>query len=668
MSEPYPHRFWLCWVNPGDRFFVQDYAQATEIVLEWTYDWKEGDFATLQIVIKNPEVPLLAPGRKRWAWFSFDDGPGTEATAIFFGQVVAVPGSIDGNIITYHMIARPYNANELKTQVADGLRELPYWDKIFIDKQRWTDDDLVLETRAAVWYWDPVTHACSISHFLVGEAGVIEYLASEHDYEECNVTLGAPPVHTAEATAEINWTQQGIGVLDLTDYVTANWPNEDASYAPSITSFTMNENSWFRPGGSLKDGWEVTFAEAIPRYDLTIKSRSGGQNYIIIWPPEQITVNSQFSEQYSDTPPGSINLGQFMTQHDYTSSIDTTDGEVSSVSSNVGWSTMLVPLYHTKVKLQAGWEASRPFVENVKIVLKADMQPVITMPDESQVFKLDDLRTHNLSEELDPENYEGPPIGDSRRRSYITQDRGLDSLRYIVLRLRNAIISNSRAARVQMRPYDLNKWATVSLRHNILTHASKIPSGQALGKVVQKSASYSDGVLALSINLECCLGRGGTVSETAGTPEWADEDYVAQSEDYQQYIGRTLFVADEADVTFEVPLYDPQDDGLDLIAGFDVLRAIDQPLVIENGPAVQRAHVEHLQTIFRHVPRPVDGAPLEFNQELMDAITEHIEQKLNDEVPTRLTFALKSMKNTFNTDYVINTSVLKLPKGLDLES
>lgn len=667
MTEPYPHRFWLCWVDPGDRFFVQDYAQASEIVLEWEFDWKEGDFATLQITIKNPETPLLAPGRKRWAWFSFDQGPSTSATAIFFGQVVAVPGNIDGNIITYYMIARPYNATELKRQTADTLRELPWWDKIFIDKQRWTDDDLVLETRAAAWYWNPVTHGCSTSHYLVGEEGVIEFTAGEHDYEECNVTLGPPPIHTAEATAELNWTQQGTGVLDLTDYVTANWPNESASYSPYITSFTMNEDSWFKPGASLKDGWQVTFAEALPRYDLTIKSRTGGQNFVIIWPPEQITVNSQFSEQYSETPPGSIDLGQFMTQHDYTSSIDPSDGEVTSVTSNVGWTTMLVPLYHTKVVLQAGWEASRPFIETVKIVLKADMQPVITMPDESQVFKIQDLRTHNLSEELDPENYEGAPIGDSRRRSYLTQNRGLDSIRYIVLLLRNAIISNSRAARVQIRPYDLNKWATVSLRHNALVHAAKIPSGQALGKVVQKRASYTNSILSMNIFIECCLGRGGTVEEVAGTPEWAEEDYVAQSEDYQQYIGRTLFVSDESDVTVEQPLYDPQDDGLDLIAGFDVLRAIDRSLVVENGPATQRAHIDSLKNTFRHVARPIDGI-LEFNQELMKALSEHIENKLNEEVPTNLTFALKSMKGTFNTDYELATSVLKLPQGMNLES
>jgi len=676
----YPYRFYFCWVNEEDNAFVQDFGVNQEVLLEFSYSEKEGDFPRLEIRIKNPMTALLAPGRKRWAWFSFDTGPATPKQPIFFGQVVAVPDDLDGNTLTYQLLARPRNVNTLKTAVADTLRVLPWWDKAMIDRKRWADDDLVLETRPVSWHYHPTTHAVSTTGFLIGEGGVVEYLASEHVDDRCKVRLGTPPIHTVRQRMEFSWTQQGTGILDLSEYIAENWPNNLVAVGDRvITSFTLNESNWPQSGASLKDGWTAATSEAVPVYDLTTRSRSTAEKLQFIWPPDELTVDVNNSRQYVDViPPGSYSLGQIYTDYNYKVTFDKDPGdaksEITSISISTAWTDLFMPLYHTKITLIAGWEASRPYTESVEFIVTADMQPIITMPDDTQITELDDLKSNNLSEPLDPDNYEGAPIGDSRRRSYVTQDRGRESLQFGALRARNAIIMNSRAVRVTFSPIDLEKMMSTTLRHNALVHNFRIPGdGTALGKVIEKTIEFNGVALINTIVMASCLGRGGTVTEVDGEPEYVDDEYIDKTEDYQQYIGEQLFVSDEADLLYSPPLFDPQDDGLDLISGFDVEFAIDQPLTVTNSPAEQRNTLNaEVEWIAKNVS--IGGAGIGTpsgllgNDQRIDVVSELATTAVNDEAPTSFSFALKTMKGAFQTDYVIETSTLKLPKMIDLES
>jgi hypothetical protein len=571
--------------------------------------------------------------------------------------------------------------------VADTLRELPWWDKIFIDRNSWTDDDLVLETRAANWHTDPVTHEVSITHMLIGEDGVEEFTADELLPEGTDIDVGTQ-IHAVQRKAEMPWTQQGVGSVDLTEYIRSSWPNEDGGYYPAITSFTMNEQSWPKPGASMKDGWVVASATAIPVYDLTVKSHSVSAKARVVWEVsgQQTTVDVSKNDQYVGTrnatdprgtqlPPGTITLPVITTQDETTvqrsgQSDEDFDGEITGGSHSDAHTSLYLPLYHTNVTLTAGYEAQRPFTEIVTMTLVADLQPVITAPDDSQVLIMSTLKSVNLSEILDEDNYEGAPIGVLTSRSYVTQARGELSIQYVALTMRAALIEGSRAATVTIQPISLARMADITLRKNVLAHDPKIPGGQALGKVIEWESSYSDGKIENKIVLGCCLGHGGTVVEVPGEEEYVDDEYVDESEDWQQYIGGSLLVADETDLLYSPPLFAPNDDGLELRTTLLAADVIDEELSVENYPAIQRFVVEDMAefeygTAFS--PFIVTGGDFSGAQASIDRITRNVEEQVN-EFPTIMRFSLKSMKASFRTEHVVELSQLKMPKMIDLES
>src|SRR5271155_5919588 len=103
--------FYFHWV-PGiptgvpawDPSFAVEDEQIFSIVIEHT----EGNFASLTIVLVNPEIGLLAAGRNLWAWLAWDSSPAQDGSAIepvFYGRLVGIPADIDGQTVSLEFIA-----------------------------------------------------------------------------------------------------------------------------------------------------------------------------------------------------------------------------------------------------------------------------------------------------------------------------------------------------------------------------------------------------------------------------------------------------------------------------------------------------------------------------------------------------------------------------------
>jgi hypothetical protein len=204
----------------------------------------------------------------------------------------------------------------------------------------------------------------------------------------------------------------------------------------------------------------------------------------------------------------------------------------------------------------------------------------------------------------------------------------------------------------------LSRMPEITLRKNASLTEPRI--GVALGKIVHYSIALdgSDGRIKCEVRIGCTIGRGGMVTETAGTPTYCSIDYVGN--DYQQFNGRTIAVNAFGDtsVGYAPPVAAPNDDGINfpLSAGSAI-----ESMHVEYGPEEQESH---LQNVFG-----VDGAvqinPIDPPQ-VIAARSGYLQQYLKV-AETRAIFKLRPMSGSFSTNYVIQMTDLKIPTGYNLE-
>ena len=170
--------FYFAWVGASETTFDPSvHNREDEDVFGFNVEHSEGDFAGLEIEIRNPRVGLLAPARKVHAFLSYDTG--TEIKPLFRGRLVGIPDNINQEIVRLQFTARPDDYAAQKAALAGTLKVLPYYDPVFISKDKWDDPDAVLEARSELWHIDRVNGELTTSDLLVGEDGNEDFLDSE---------------------------------------------------------------------------------------------------------------------------------------------------------------------------------------------------------------------------------------------------------------------------------------------------------------------------------------------------------------------------------------------------------------------------------------------------------------------------------------------------------
>jgi hypothetical protein len=655
-------QFFFALVDPTDATFTQTFARNDWTVLSFRHEHKEGEFAKLSLEIKNPGAGLLSG--KVWLWFSYQlVGAGT-ATPLFFGRIVGIPSSILQEAVTVELTGKPADFNDQKTALADTLRVLPWYDEIFIDKARREDPDVVLEAYSRRWHIDPVTHTVTASDIIEGEDGQETFDADEMLYDGFDLSIGADiPLRSVKIDAELNWTQLGQGSLDMSAYIQSNWPNETPG--GYITSFTLREGSWPSPGSSIGDNWTVGEGQLRPVYDLTVRNQASGGRTIAIWPDVDsvdISVNESH-DRLIKVPPDSIFLNPiFLTDTSQVTYGDDGDGgqTITSWTISQTWTSSLLALGYFIPGLTVNYQAERPHTERVTFTMGADVQAIVTMAGEDEALLIDDIRSVNLSEPISDETGAEIPIEDPRRRSYICTARGQQSLTHLLLLARAHLLRRARAVEVTFEP-TLDRLGDISLRKNAVINDSRIPGGQAEGKIVawRFALDGDSGEPELLVTIGCAVGNGGTVVAVPGTGDWVEADYVEVG--YQEAVGTISAFND--DVGFEVPLFNPNDDGIDFISGVTAEDAIEQALVVVNPPATQRAAL--LAAIAGWGTPGLIGGNAEQRQALLDSRTEAMNAALQAN-ETVATFKLRSMRKEFESPYPINVEDLVVPQQIDL--
>src|SRR5688572_1486187 len=120
--------FYFAWVDKTDTTFLPEYQREDEPIYAFSLQQTEGDFASLEIDMRNPRVGLLTSSRKQWAWFAWRNPDDNIVYPLFFGRIVAVPQQMQDNIIRLTLVARPADYEDQLITLAETLRVAPYYD------------------------------------------------------------------------------------------------------------------------------------------------------------------------------------------------------------------------------------------------------------------------------------------------------------------------------------------------------------------------------------------------------------------------------------------------------------------------------------------------------------------------------------------------------------
>jgi hypothetical protein len=616
---------YFAWIDPGETTFGSEHLRWDEDVFSFTLAQDEGNPASLTLVVRRPRnssgnpIGLLGPGRKIWAWFALDCGPDLIR---FRGRLVGVPTTIFEELVTLEFVARPIDLVTQKNALADSLRVLPYYDEAVIDPTRRTDPEVVLEGYSAIWHYDRETHVLTISDEITGEDGLVEFDGASEDgkvlYDGLGLTLTSGPLTRVDISAEFAWTQLAQGTVELTKALLSQWPGAGPNY---IRSFYINKDSWPKTGASLGDGWIAAEATAFaPSYTpITV---TGGSTATVKFPddgwsgPTSMTTTVSQTRTSVNTPPGSFDLpGELPVTKTSASFQDTGGGgtALTSYSYSYSQSTTVQVMQHTTVSLLAGYAAKRQCTEVVTFSLIADVQHVLTDPDDGEALLINDIKSVNLSEPISDGSV---PIGDVRRRSYITTDRGNQSLEHLIALGRAHLLQRSRVVEIAIKP-KLSRLPEITLRKNAFLVEPRI--GEALGKIIGYSVGLngSDGRVDCQLRIGCAIGRGGSAVADGGDPTYCTVDYTGA--DYQHFTGRTVLF--DTSVGYQPPNADPNDDGLNFLSPLKPDDVIEIPLTVTHAPDGERA-----------------------------------------------TFKLKSVTGEFSSDYGLQVTDLKIPTGYNLEA
>lgn len=636
------YQFFLAYVDPGVAFDPVAHARKDEEIISFSKEQVEGEFATLSLEARNTIKTLggfLGLGRKQWAWFSVSVNGG-EPLPRFYGRLVAIPSSITKEVITLDFLARPIDFAVQKRDLAATMRQLPFWDPVFVADDKLLDDDVVLEARTQVWHIDPVTHIVTASDLLSGEDGTLDFQESEVPYDSVDVSLDQPPIRAVRVTADIPYHQTGSGTL----------PAFKDMEVQTLAGRGLIDG-WPKAGANLGGGWSV--AEKAGTFlnlsaDVVTQALSPLTSLV---DADIQSIAVQNAQSHGVIPFPDVFDRVIMTAFSWGVSHSDTDdsGEISQTFTGVlKWDVFC--------SLALQYEADRERRDVITFELVADSQPIVTMPDDEEVLELK-ISGRDVSGRLDPlDLYSEVPIGPGTHRSYVKHARGHSSIEYLIMLARAHVAFRSRAVKIK---YECNfeRAMGLSLRKNATVHDHRLPGGVASGKIIAYAERSNGGRISGEVTIACSIGFGGTVEEVAGDPTYIVDDYI--DPDMYEHEG-AVHVLPSSDIGYTVINVEPNDDGIEFPLSsvpYTVPPHIVKNFAIEFTPAIPQ---------IQNSTKLDDCDQLVSASYAMTLDTGPISQWLSGASAT-IDFSLKPLDGgPFETFYPIIVTPLRLPKQIDL--
>lgn len=571
--------------------FDSSYEREDEEIVSFKVEQQEGDCATLSIDIRNPKIGLLAPGRPLWAWLSYDSGSGG-IVPLFFGRLVGVPTNILAEVVTLQFTAKPLDFNTQKFDLAQTLMVLPWYDPIFIDPklrpridssgQQAGDPDVVLEAYSALWHVDRLTLQMTTSDILLGEDGLEVFSDAEVPYDSVSIELGQAPLTSVHVSESVDWSQAATGQIDFGyryfqcptgGSIVSSWPKTGAQLAGGWSVVEGYANDTLNIGGQQTFNKHYSFENRAKSHEVgDVMSVNlsytefpvGGQLFVSnvfktsgSVPAAGIVSYSGGIDTVSTDEFGNTNYSATSgTAFDPYGSIDSQtnwgdDSAKVAIPMHVSYNQVLIPNWLVNTKLVLGYNAGGKRNETADFTLIADLQSIVTLPDPTDVVETLELNGTDVGLPIDG----SIPIVDGTRNAYFPTDRGQLSLEYGILRARAHMLMRARAVNLSWNvPFE--RAIQLTCRKNAQLTDNRIPGGVAQGKIIAYSFGVDGdaGMMIGNVTIGCAIGHAGTVTESAGDPDYVTAGYVQTG--YQTYSGAVWATA-AGDVGYSIPVMGP---------------------------------------------------------------------------------------------------------------
>jgi hypothetical protein len=552
-----PGPYYFCYIDAPEDFDPDVHNVEDEAIILATVKQDEGSFASLEIDVINPREGLLAPGRKPWCWFSWDNG--SEIVALFTGRLVAIAVQMDGETVRLQFIAKPADYETLKSDLADAMKVLPFWDPVWIATDL-SDADAVLKTYGALWHIDRTTLELGISDELVPEDGTITLTAEDVIYSSVGQTYSQKPKLKGKFQGTLTYSQTGKGTVDLTERIVSLFGADKSIYKNKgsgvISTLTGDglKSDWPTGGTSLDGGWTVNVDTSIEEASTT--------NF----PPYTYDVPYQGLSPSWDSSTESTQFAWLDSLTDY---------------------TVKFPVAALKQATKFDWAADRKRTEILEFEMLADIQPLESDTSDTESTATLTISASDTVTEPDPDTGV-MPIVDKRRKAYLPTARGAISVWYPLLLMRAELRRGARCIEHKLR----TPWAigiTATLRKSILFPDGRLPGGAVSGKITSYSftASATEGFYC-EFTLGSAIGYGGTVSAASGTGTYAEDGYMEDG--YQVATGAQESVPGlETELVYQsltdAVAFPIDDDGVDLLT-MDEITAVET-LTLTGGLGTQ---------------------------------------------------------------------------------
>lgn len=518
-------RFFFAWVNATDTTFSGAFEREDEQVFGFSLQHAEGNFASLDIDIKNPHIGLLATGRKQWLWLSCLPDGATDAVPLFFGRLVGVPSALVDTVVRLAFIAKPQDYTAQVAALADTMRVPPFYDPIWLTGADLTNPDLVLEGYSKLWHIDRVTGHVTASDILTGEDGLLVFGEGDAFSDSVSASFSQSPATKVTVDATVRWAQKGTGSIDITPYLlkafadgtppgvtTVSGATRTTAGMISIVAGDAMVAAWPKEGANIGGSWSVGVSSAKvvgqPPLDPILVGPLAAYTAVQLWndfPGNKVALQMLFERS-----PGFV--------------VDVQDETLAWANPQYGGATLhgavnilWVPVWRIAAHMEVKYTAIRDRTEQVTFDVVADIQPLFSDPAGSDVALLT----------LGPADVDGY-IEDVRRPRYFSGARGAESFQNLLARARATLLMRARAVDVQFS-FPFNKGLDLSCRKSAVLFDHRLPGGNAEGKIksYSLSADGDSGVLLATAVIACSIGRNGTVEAVRGTPTYVADGYVA---------------------------------------------------------------------------------------------------------------------------------------------
>jgi hypothetical protein len=370
--------FYFAWVDEDQTTFDPSTMNVVdEAIFDMDLDHEEGQCPTLTLTIKNPRVGLLSPGRKVWAWLSYQKG--LTIKPLFFGVLVGVPSDMFAELITIKLIARSPHYFELKQAAAETLKVPGMYDPIFLEETKRDDPDAILEGWSSLYHVDRTSLAVTASDILTGEDGTVVFEEIDAFYDSVKMTLDKSPLTNVQVQANVHWTQRCVG------YVPGPPVNIQSYTGGSFLS------DWPKPGAGLGGGWQVETSfcndvykvEQTPQASMSMHQTMYGDLTDYDCAVVSTSASSSLPALMSPKP-----LSAMLTESGHSGVCDPYSDPPTNIAAQINITGMIVPLWFLNCTWELKYSAKREFNEEIFIDVTSNTQGILTSPTVQQNTEL----------------------------------------------------------------------------------------------------------------------------------------------------------------------------------------------------------------------------------------------------------------------------------------